>query len=128
MHATLVLSFTIVGSSKFHFLFTMFQYTDLHRPAEFRRPSIHRKHLLRHHYIPPVAPGHYSQMLWSDRQRVHVHSLFEPPLLIRDRNVVPAHMTLFHLAIRCERPVLQIDRALLSSANRGKTLLRTSRP
>lgn len=51
-----------------------------------------------------------SEMLRTDSQTVDIDTILEPPLLLRDRDIVPAHLAFLHLAIGGEGPILHEKR------------------
>ena len=58
-------------------------------------------------------------MLVRDGERVHVHPVLEPALLLGDRHVVAAHLSLLHEAVDVISPVLEYIRIPQSSCYKG---------
>lgn len=56
-----------------------------------------------YHPSPVRLPNIYS---------IDINSLLKPPLLIRDLNIIPAHLTLPHQPVVRECPVLEAVRAV----------------
>ena len=46
-------------------------------------------------------------MLLTDINSIDIHAVLEPPLLVRDADVVPAHLPLPHQPVAGEGPILQ---------------------
>lgn len=46
-------------------------------------------------------------MLLSNDHFIHIHTIFKPPLLIRNFHIIPIHLPLPHASIRREGPVFQ---------------------
>ena len=58
-------------------------------------------------------------MLIRDGERVHVHPVLEPALLLGDRHVVAAHLPLLHEAVDVISPVLEYIKMPQCSCNEG---------
>ena len=59
------------------------------------------------HFVFRRRPMSELPVLFTDGNRIHVHTVLEPPLFLRNLDVVAAHLPLPHQAVVCERPVLQ---------------------
>lgn len=63
-----------------------------------------RRQTMARTYLLPLSM--FLQVLRADRERVHVDAVLEPPICVRDGDVVAAHLALFHQALLVEGPVL----------------------
>jgi len=59
------------------------------------------------HVAYPPSLDTYLPVLLTDINSIDIHAVLEPPLLDRDADVVPAHLSLPHQPVVGESPVLQ---------------------
>lgn len=57
-----------------------------------------------------------SPMLLTNLDRVNIHSILEPPLIVGDLHIVATHLPLLHSAVLCKRPILKTIASIPLSA------------